>query len=237
MIYIKTIILAIALYVFLRSVRIIFNILPVQSVIKKILLKFFPVIEMLSWIAYAFWAADQLFYNQVLLTIIKAGIIIILLSVFGWYLLRDLIAGIILKIENTIKPGQNISFSSLSGKINKIGYRTLEITNDNGETVEIPFSNIVRQNVVILLNKEKRAGHTIRLKVSTVNQPEKIKEVLEKHLLEMPWIISNDDIDINIIREDKDNFNAEIKFKILSSDMVFKTEELLNKYIKEEFGH
>ena len=106
MIYIKTIILAIALYVFLRSVRIIFNILPVQSVIKKILLKFFPVIEMLSWIAYAFWAADQLFYNQVLLTIIKAGIIIILLSVFGWYLLVISLQELFLKSKILLNPGK-----------------------------------------------------------------------------------------------------------------------------------
>ncbi len=235
MIFIKTFILAIAFYIFFRSIRIIFNILPLKAAIRVIIFRSLPVLEMLLWIGFSYWAVQQLFSDQVILTVIKACITVIIIIIFAWYLFRDLIAGVILKTENTFKAGQSINTPSISGIIDKIGGRTLKVINDNDESVEIPFSRIIGQEIVISSNKEKKTGHTFRFNVSSKHQPVKIKELVKRRILEIPWIISNDEINLNLIREGADNFILEVRLHTISNDLIYKTEELLKNFIQEVF--
>ena len=100
MIYLKTIILAVALYIFLRSVSSIFSLFANKEKIKIIFLRLFPVIEMILWFAYAFWASHQLFKDLPVYPLLAGTMIIVRVIIFGWYLLRDFISGILLKSEN-----------------------------------------------------------------------------------------------------------------------------------------
>lgn len=235
MIYLKIIILAIAVYIFFRSLKMIFNILPLRASIRTSIFRLLPVLELILWIAFSYWAVQQLFDNQLTKIIIDTGIFVIILIILAWYLFRDLITGVILKAENTFKPGENIRIGDVSGKIIKTGARTIKIVTVDGELFEIPFSKIINQQIIKPSNKEKKTGHTCHLKVPSAYQPGKVKELVKRRILEIPWIINNDDINVNIIREDSDYFIFEVVLHTLSSDLIFKTEEILKNYIKEVF--
>jgi small-conductance mechanosensitive channel len=161
--------------------------------------------------------------------------IVVLVGISGWYLLRDLISGIILKAENGFEPGQRIIASEVSGTIKKLGYRSLEVITNDGKYVKIPFSRLSSINITRPVDTGKWAEHIVKFKISSMYSSAKIRKFLEKRLLEMPWIVSGDTIKINISRDETENYDAEIHFQSLSPEMAIKTEEILQVFVREVF--
>jgi small-conductance mechanosensitive channel len=235
MIYLKIIAIAIVLVIILRSLSAFFNILTDNRKIRMIFRRTFPVIEIIVLFFYIFWASDQLFNHLAIYNLLTGSLIVVLVGISGWYLLRDLISGIILKAGNGFEPGQRIKTSGLSGTIKKTGYLSLEIINKKGEIVIIPFSRLSRLNIRKPADTDKWVEHIVKLKISSKYPSEKIRNLLEKRVLEMPWIVSGDTNKVNISRDEAGNYIAEIHFQSLSPGMAIKTEEALQVFIREVF--
>lgn len=236
MIYLKILGIALALFILLRSLTSLFAILPSSKAIRTVFLRIFPVVEMLLWLTYVFWASHQLFKDLSVYPLLAGSMIIVFVAIFGWYLLRDFISGIILKAENAFEPGQLINTSIVSGTIRRLGYRSMEVVSKEGETVKIPFSLLTNKYITKPADNGKWVGQVIRLKVSSGYQAEKIQDMIEKRILEMPWIVSGDDILIKITREGPDSYMTEINFHSLSPEMTLKTEENMQNFVKEVFS-
>ena len=235
MMYLKTLILAVALYIFLRSVSSIFHLLANKGRIRIIFLRLFPVIEMFLWISYAFWATHHLFNDLTVYPLLTGSMIIVLAIIFGWYLLRDFISGMIIKSENAFEKGQTIITSHAAGTIKKLGYRSMEVETKEGEKIKIPYSLLSGRKITIPADKGKGVGYFISLKIPSSLPAEQIQNMLMRRMHEMPWIISGENIEIKIVRTDSDLCSAEIHFLSLSHDLAMKTEENLKGFIKEVF--
>lgn len=235
MIYLEVLSLAIALFLLLRFVSSYFHVLTGNLKIRKIFLKFFPVIEMLSWLIYIFWAFDQLLIGMAAYHLLTGSLIVVIVVLFGWYYLRDFISGIILKSDNAFEPGQQIQTAKVSGTIKKLGYRTIEIVTDNGENVKIPFSLLTGQHIVKPADTGNWVEQVIRLKISSDYPPEKIQSMLKNRILEMPWMVSGGHIKIEITLDESGKYNTEIDIRSLNSEMAMKTEETLHVFVSEVF--
>ena len=235
MIYLKTLILAVALFIFLRSVASIFHLTANKGKIRIIFLRLFPVIEMLLWVSYAFWATHQLFNDLTVYPLLTGSMIIVLVIILGWYLLRDFFSGIILKAENAFEKGQTIITSHATGTIIKLGYRSMEVETNEGENVKIPYSLLSGQKITKPTDKGKGVGYFITLRIPSPLPAEEIQNMIMRRMLEIPWIISGENIEIKIIRTEPDSCSAEIHFHSLSHDLAVKTEENLKKFIKEVY--
>lgn len=235
MIYLKIIGIALALFVVLRYISSVIPVLANKTRIRNASLRFFPVAEMIIWVYYIFWASHQLFEDIGSYPLITGSLIITLVAIFGWYLLRDFISGIILKAENTFEPGQTIHTSLASGQIKKLGYRSMEIVNIEGEYVKIPYARLSRMVISKPSDNVKWIEHGIKIKVPSGFPSEKIQTMLKRRMLEMPWIISGENIRLEITREDGNGYLAEIYFHSLSPEMAIKTDENLKAFVKEVF--
>lgn len=235
MIYLKIIVIALVLLILLRSVSASVIILTGNKKIRMIFRRMFPVIEMLIWLSYIFWASHQLLSHLAIYNLLTGSMIVGLVGISIWYLLRDFISGIILKAENGFEPGQRIITSMFSGTIKKLGYRSMEIINNDGEYVKIPFSNLSHLNITRPADTGKWVEHIVKFKISSKYPAEKIRTMVEKRLLEMPWIFPGDTIKLNISRDEAENYNAAIHFQSLSPEMAIKTEETLQVFVREVF--
>ncbi|OFY40692.1 MAG: hypothetical protein A2X18_11580 [Bacteroidetes bacterium GWF2_40_14] len=236
MIYIEVFAVAVALFVILRLVSSYFQILTGKRKIRKMFRKVFPVVQMFLWVAYAFWAFDQLFIGMVAYPILTGSLIILIVVVFGWYFLRDFFSGIILKAENAFEAGQQIQTAEVSGTIKKLGYRSMEIANSEGELVKIPYSLLASQKIVKPADTSNWTEQIIRLKISSAYPSEAIQNMLKIRILEMPWIVSDDSIKLKITHDGPDNYLAEIHLYLLKPDMAMKTEENLQVFVNEVFA-
>lgn len=234
--YLKILAIALALFVILRSVS---SFVPILISSKKNRMAFrriFPVIEMLLWISYIFWAFHQLFYHLTVYDLATGSMIIVIAALFGWYLLRDFFSGIILKAENGFEPGQRIITSEASGTIKKLGYRSIEVITSEGEYVKIPFSRLSPLNITRPADTGKWIEHTVRFTIPSTYQAEKIRKMVEKRIIEMPWIVSGDNIETKIVCDEKANYTVVISFHALSAEMALKTEENLKIFVQDEFS-
>ncbi|MDO8927494.1 MAG: mechanosensitive ion channel [Bacteroidota bacterium] len=236
MIYIEVFAVAIALYLILRFVSTYFRVLTGKRKIRKIFLKVFPVVQMFLWFAFAFWAFDQLFIGMAAYPFLTGSLIILLVGLFGWYFLRDFVSGIILKAENAFETGQQIRTAEVSGTIKKLGYRSIGIVTSEGELVKIPYSLLASQKIVKPADTGNWVEQLIRLKISSAYPPEKIQNMLKIRLLEMPWIVSDDSLQLKITRDEAGNYMAEIHVHLLNPEMAIKTEENLRVFVREVFA-
>lgn len=236
MIYIKVFAVAIALYIILRFISTYFRVLTEKRKIRKIFLKVFPVAQMLLWVVFAFWAFEQLFIGRVAYPVLTGSLIILMAGLFGWYFLRDFISGIILKAENAFEAGQQIRTAEVSGTIKKLDYRSMGIVTSEGELVKIPYTLLTSQKIVKPADTGNWVEQLIRLKISSGYPPEKIQNMLEIRIHEMPWVVSDDSLKLKITREEADNYIAEIHVHLHSSEMAIKTEENLHVFVREVFA-
>lgn len=235
MIYIEVFAVAIALYLILRFVSTYFRVFIGKPKTRKIFLKIFPVVQMFLWFAFAFWAFDQLFIGKIAYPVLTGSMIVLMVGLFGWYFLRDFISGIILKSENAFETGQRIRTAEVSGTIKKLGYRTIGIDTCEGELVKIPYSLLASQKIVKPADTGNWVKQLISLKILSGYPPEKIQNMLRIRLLEMPWIVSDDSLQLKIVRDQADNYIAEIHVHLLSPEMSIKTEESLRVFVGEVF--
>ncbi|MFO7658924.1 MAG: mechanosensitive ion channel [Bacteroidales bacterium] len=236
MIYMKVFAVAIALYLILRFISTYFRVLTEKRKIRKIFLKIFPVAQMLLWVVFAFWAFEQLFIGRVAYPVLTGSLIILMVGLFGWYFLRDFISGIILKAENAFEAGQQIRTAEVSGTIKKLDYRSMGIVTSEGEIVKIPYTLLTSQKIVKPADTGNWVEQLIRLKISSGYPPEKIQNMLEIRIHEMPWVVSDDSLKLKITREEADNYIAEIYVHLHSSEMAIKTEENLHVFVREVFA-
>ena len=236
MIYIEVFAVAVALFLALRLVSYYFPVLNGKPKIRKIFLKVFPVAQMLLWVAFAFWAFDQLFVGMAAYSILTGSLIILIVGLFGWYFLRDFVSGIILKAENAFETGQQIQTAQVSGTIKKLGYRSMEVVTSEGERVKIPFSLLTGQKIVKPAETSNWTEQLIRLKISSVYPSETIHAMLKIRILEMPWVITDNSIKLKITRDESGNYLAEIRMHLLSPEMALKTEENLHTFVNEVFA-
>ena len=236
MIYIEVFTVAIALYLILRFVSTYFSVLTEKRKIRKIFLKVFPVVQMLLWFAFVFWAIEQLFIGRVTYPVLTGSLIFLMVSLFGWYFLRDFISGIILKAENAFETGQQIRTAEVSGTIKKLDYRSMGIVTSEGELVKIPYSLLTGQKIVKPVDTGNWVEQLIRLRISSDYPPEKIQNMLKICILEMPWIISDDSLKLIITRDEAGNYVAEIHVHLYIPEMAIKTEEKMHGFVREVFA-
>lgn len=236
MIHIEVFAFAIALYLIVRFVSIYFRVLTGKRKIRNIFLKFFPLVQMFLWFAFAFWAFEQMFFGMATYPILIGSLIILLICLFGWYFLRDFISGIILKAENAFESGQQIRTAEVSGTIKKLGYRSMGIVNNEGELVKIPYSLLTSQQIVKPAETGNWVEQLFRLNISSDYPPEKIQDMLKTRLLEMPWIVADDSLELKITREEAGNYMAEIHVHLHSPEMAIKTEEIIHVFVREVFA-
>jgi small-conductance mechanosensitive channel len=196
----------------------------------------FQVVEMILWFTFAFWASHKMFMHLPIYNLLTAGMALLLIAIVGWYLLRDFISGIILKAENGFESGQRIITSEGSGTIKKLGYRSIEIMNSDGESIKIPFSRLSTLNITRPAEAGKWVEHLARFIIYTSHSTEKIQKLMMLHILEMLWIVSGNSIKIKISLNGPDFYQVAIHFHSISPEMAIKTEENLQVFVNEELG-
>lgn len=149
-----------------------------------------PVMELVTWVAYAFWGTYVVFYGHLYYDLIIGIMAVLIIFGLAWFVFRDFLAGVLIKIEKSIDIGQYIKTPFAEGRIIKMGTLSLELTNEAGETVKIPYSRLNRESLVLPPDNEDNLPHQFQIQLDGKQSPEKIRERVYAELIAMPWIIN-----------------------------------------------
>ncbi|PKP38993.1 MAG: hypothetical protein CVT98_03820 [Bacteroidetes bacterium HGW-Bacteroidetes-15] len=198
---------AIGIYWVLRFLVRLLNSIPAQRNIHKFMLRIFPLVEFIIWIAFSIWVLNSLFsessYYGVLISAAAGSLVLI----FGWYFLRDFVSGIILKTEIPFEINQRITIPHAEGILRKTGYRSIEIETDQGGLVKIPYSQLTSNAINLQNVDESMQGNETKLRLKSTLPIQDVKDKIVKSILLLPWSSINRDPQIKVI-EQNDEYNT-----------------------------
>jgi small-conductance mechanosensitive channel len=227
--------IGLVLFVNIRILMYFTRIASKRTQINKLLIRIIPVFEFILWTAYVFWAAYVLFEEYSFLPALLAVMGFILSIAIGWYIVRDLVSGMILKTENVFETGQYLKTDFSEGMIKKIGYLSLEMETTKGETIKIPYSKLSNQ---ILIRPQKESSNKyalITLEISKKHNHTDIKEKLPKALNSTPWVIYSRPPEVIISQASEHYYSVEIRFVSFSDEQTSNLKKFLEDYCSETF--
>lgn len=223
MIYIQVVALAIVLIVVFPALQRLLLKVVASPAYRRVLLRWFPLAEIVAWIGYAFWAVASLFGGTSYSIYFTAGISIVVVLVIGWYLARDVLVGFILRSENFMEPGLRFQSGETEGVISRVGYRSLELTTDEGETVKLPYSLIASKRLVRQVERGRLTSKPIVLDFRSKLPPDEVRQRLLMRLLEMPWVLSSFTPEIRLSVKSDGDYSAEITLRVVNEELRMKT--------------
>ncbi|MCK5741146.1 MAG: mechanosensitive ion channel [Chlorobi bacterium] len=208
------------------------NIVPLQNRTRKIVKRLVPIVEIVVWAAFFIWAANALFAANMVYTGLLLMMIVVFVVIFARVLATDLVAGIILKTEDSFKLGDSMQFGENKGKITRADYRFLEIETDTGAIVRIPYSKIAEGSIVQLNSVEiTKISHTIQVSTSKTNTLSVTTEMLKTIALNSPYVAVTKEPNIQLVMETEDSFAFDISISTLDKKYI----PIIQNYIEEQF--
>ena len=103
---------------------------------------YFILFEILVWLVFGVWTLKVTFSGTNYYSFLVLTILTILLLLTGWFILKDFIAGLVLKLSDNYQDGQFFRLGNIEGHIAQINYLHLNLKQENDEIIKIPFSKI-----------------------------------------------------------------------------------------------
>lgn len=228
---VRIVIIAFCILFLFRLLNYISKILPYPKNIRHHVGYILPVIELISWIAFMLWYFRYIFDAHNYTGLIIFGVVSALLIISIFFLLKDFLFGVFLKMQRKIDEGSIIELESIKGVIIKSGHFSIDVKTKQGDIKTIPY-NKFRTKIL-----SKPGGNTNLFKQSIViNFPDNINVTtiipeLKKALLNAPWVAPSEQPTTNEIQKVKDGYSIEVVVYTLKDEHTEKIKEYIMKNI------
>lgn len=186
--YLQFIIYSIILFVFFRVINKILKFLSKKRNYVQQFLYVFPIVEFSVWIGFLIWIIKVFFRDEFITQLVIISLLFAVLIVLFWFVFRDLVTGIVLKIQNKFEKNQIIKFKSNEGIIKRLGYFSFDLKTSDGETQTIPYSQLKTEIII-----KPNPGRSLKKQVIKISCPKtanlsKWKELLGTFIANTPWV-------------------------------------------------
>ncbi|MFA5713163.1 MAG: mechanosensitive ion channel domain-containing protein [Bacteroidales bacterium] len=223
------------LYFALNYLELLVTLLVGKGNSKSIRYKFWPLFEGVVWLLFFLAIALNANSRALFSSRMSVAATAALLLLFGWYFLRDYIAGLIIKVESGFEPGLQIKVNSFQGSIAKVGYRSITLLLPQSEQITIPYSTIGSYSITSVNQALERQEHHIELHFHSHLEPSQLSRMVKKRVLELPWITGEQDFKVELSSPAKGSYLLEVTLYTTSTDIALKSKSAIATYIDEEF--
>ena len=200
--------------------------------LKSRLEKFLPVIEVVVWLIFASWVVIYFLKNPTWRAIFLLTLCAALLIIISWVAMRDIFAGIILRLDSSFNLNEWIKIKDIEGKIVKLGYRTFELETGTGEMVSIPYSRVSDQIRTKPGVSEKIKSHSFSVNLPKTYAIDDIIKKLRFTLANAPWSSLKKLPTVKFIKETNDRY----QFEIIIYSMKVSYFQHIKKVLEEIFS-
>ncbi len=218
-VFLKLIVVAMLVFASLWVLKIAIRNSPIRKSLKGRINQVLPLLEGIVWFGFLIWSIGQLIRNELWSSVGVLLIIFLVVVVLFWLLIRDYLAGIILRMDGSLKPNDWIRIKEIEGKITNLGSRIMEVTTASGETINIPYSVISGEISAKPNPAEKLINHSFSLKITKNADAENVIAQLREGILLAPWSSIIRTPEIKLVGEKPDYYQFEIN--LYSTKMVY----------------
>ena len=229
--YFKILIFGVGILILFRILSYLNKLLPFSKGFKHYSGYLLPIIELASWLGFTIWCLRYIYEAEAYTTLIILGILIILLLAPAWFLVRDFLHGMLLKIQRKIEIDTKIEIGDLKGVIVKTDYFTFDIKTKNGNIDTIPYNKIRSEIITKNAANIHLEKHNISFRIPSKHDINKLIPQLKATLINVPWIPASQEPIINNIKVEVENYVVEVIVYILKKEHT----EKIMEYVKMNF--
>lgn len=198
----------------------------------KFVTRFFPVFELLIGLALIFWAVDFLFSGKSYYFILVVSLIAVVVALISWYIFRDVLAGVVFRVQNNLPRGASIQLGNISGRMLQLRSSHIVIETEEGRTIRIPYSQATNEIISEQQEKGVHEDSTIKLRIPNKTNWSQLEIQLKNTLMNTPWRLIRSEPVVHLISEEKNFFQVEIHLKTHSK----KHENNICQFLQNKFG-
>ena len=229
--YITIILAGIGIFLLFRGLSFVSKAMPFPRKIKQYLGYFLPVAEFAFWLGYFIWSVRTLYTAYDTLALIIIGVLLILIAAPVWFLFRDFIYGLIIKLQRKIETGITIEIEDIQGTVTNTGLLSFEIKTSEGNIESIPYNKTIGKVITRHGTNTNLNSHVIHLRIkSTVD----IKELLPKlktALINAPWMAGSHEPIIKKVEQQTESYHIDIVVYTIDTTHV----EKIRDYVMQRF--
>ncbi|MEN7546452.1 mechanosensitive ion channel domain-containing protein [Rapidithrix thailandica] len=205
--------------------------LPFRRKYKDFTVRTLSIVEGLTWFLFIVYASQQLISDPTLNSIILLAICLVAIIWLAWFGVRDFIAGIILKSDGSLSRFERINVKGITGKILSLGYRSLELETDNGETVTIPYSRISGEMRIKPNPSKTVKSHRFELSLPKDMPVSETRDLLNTLVNSAPWSSLKKEPQLKILAETEDLYRFEIIIYTLQVEYFQKVKQYIHAHL------
>lgn len=149
-------------------------------------------IEIALWTFYSLLTLYLLFMANTWVTL---GLIIVIAAV-GFYFFRDFLNGLLFRLENRYRIGDQLKIGDYTGQLTAILIRAIQLRTEHEELVTIPYSSFGQKEIIKLQAKGRLMSAKLTFYVED-DSISRIQERLPEWIRNCPWAIVNDSISVH----------------------------------------
>jgi len=212
------VILAVVLFATIRISSIFINYLLTGSKIKQKILRIFYLLQLVLWFAFFvlvlnLTSLQSLIYNPVFLAAV--GLILILFLITAG---KDIFVGIVLRIDESLSLNNSIKSIIASGRVTKLGLRSVTLEPVNGEAVRIPYSQLATSSITISKSEAMFREFETELNISPKNSPEETKQLITKAVLNSAYSSATQSPNVTFLGEMNGHYNFKLTVAVMNED-------------------
>lgn len=191
-------------------------------------LSYLNLFELIIWTVFYFWAIDRSFHGKSYYAILINSSVVLLVILATWYYFKDLVAGIIFKLQHNPVIGKRYTFDKNTGVIKKLRSAHLILETSDGDEVQIPYSQI--QGLIQESSSIKsKSDSKIKITTSKDSPKEAIISQLKEQILYSPWTTYKKEPVVKFLSENDDSYEFEISLSTLNNKHL----SLIEKQLKQ----
>ena len=192
-------------------------------------------VELIVWIGWLFWVIHATVNNRTVHTFVTVGIAFLFFGLLAWFLLRDVVAGIIFKLQHTLKINQSIRVADTSGRLLRLGMTALVLDNTSGEQIKIPYTKLINEAVARSEASDTIEPFDFSLSVSKSLSKERWIAALKQQILLLPWASAQRVPVVQWQREDETSHTFDLRVYSLNASQAQQIEShLRHKYTEKK---
>lgn len=209
--------------------RLALAILPVRAKTRTHALRLLPVGSTLAWSAALIWAGTQLIENGSTPVLIPIAVVAGVLLLAGWFALRDIIAGAILRAEDAYNVGEWLRIDGVDGRIVKLGIRCVELETEDGKRLRMPYTRVAKGTVSRAQAHNTLIAHSFEISVTWSCSVGAAKTRLERAAMLSMWASPTQLPRVELRHHDAESTTFEMTVYALHPDYDAEIERFVRK--------
>jgi small-conductance mechanosensitive channel len=187
-----------------------------------------PALSLMAWLLYGIWAVNTLFPANVYATVLIVAVLSIVVLLFGWFVLRELVAGIVFSARHPALQGNHIQAAGCAGRVIRMGMQGISLRAEGGETVFLPYSALVGE--VLVEHPPERSADEFRLRLAIPGDAngDAAADALKSQLLLSPWVNPVRGPSVQVSGSGRERV-ADVVYHCLSEEHALRVDELLRR--------